>query len=226
MNCESLRVALIELAATGGEPISELRAHLLECPSCRATLEREGNLFAAIDAGLEREARVEVPPSFLPQVRSRIAESPLYSPGTPHLRKITLAVAAAAVLFLSINSLTPLQQPKNTPESSGQVSLSSPSEQALDTSIQPASEEIGKKAFLQPVRARRPHSILSRHDAEILVAPDQEVLLAQYAKQMNRRRSAVAVTAVQSPPPDPQPLEIALIQIAELDVKPLAEQFE
>jgi hypothetical protein len=226
MNCKSLRAAIIELAATGGEPISQLRAHLHECPSCRATLERERNLFAAIDAGLDRGARVELPPSFLPRVRARIAESPLYSPQASLLRKITLALAAAAVLLLSVSSLRHPQQPKSTPEASGQALPSSSSGQTLATSIQPPSAEIGKKAVLQPASSHLQHSILTQHGPEILVGPDQEALLAQYAKQLNTRRSAGAVAAVQSTPPDSQPLEIALIQIAELDVKPLAEQFE
>lgn len=225
MNCASRQAALIRLAATGGEPISELRAHLRECPSCRAVFESERSLLTAIDAGLRVATHVEVPASLLPRVRARIAELPARDLEPTRLRAIVLAIAAAAVLLVSLNTLRHRQQTQSTPHSPGPVAASSSANRTLTTSVQPAPAEIGKKSFAHPGPTQRP-PILGQHSAEILVAADQEVLLAQYATQLSHRRSAGAVFDVQSASPESQPLEIALIQIAELDVKPLAEQLE
>jgi hypothetical protein len=226
MNCASRRNALIELAATGGEPVSELRAHLHQCPSCRAVFESERNLFTAIDAGLRAGARVEVPTSLLPRVRTRLDESPRYNLGAAHLRKITLAIVAAAILLLSINSLRHPKRPQTPSRSPSLASPSSIASQPLTPSPQLAAPERDKNRFSERRRIQRQSPGIAPHGDEILVPPDQEILLAKYASQLSRRRTAGPVVAVQSAPPDSQPLEIALIQIAELDVKPLAERQE
>ena len=57
---------------------------------------------------------------------------------------------------------------------------------------------------------------------EVLVPRDQEVLLARYEQEWGSRKRAplVAKTADET---SAAPLEVTPIQIAELDVKPLAE---
>lgn len=225
MICASRQAAFIELAATGAEPVSELRDHLHECPTCRGILERERNLFSAIDAGLRASTHVEVPGSLLPQVRARIAErsAPGFAPY--HLRKMTLAIAAFAALLLSINSLRPGKQPPVSPPSR-LASPALPANDILFVSAEPATAKSSRKLFHPPVAVQQPPARLAQSHPEIIVSSDQEILLARYADQLNQRRNARAVVTARATSVEPQPLELELIQIAQLDVKPLAEQLE
>jgi hypothetical protein len=68
------------------------------------------------------------------------------------------------------------------------------------------------------------HQTISRADAldtEVLVPPDQELVLARYAEYL--RRQTPPLLLADAPVSVVQPLEIELIQIAELDVLPLAD---
>jgi len=70
--------------------------------------------------------------------------------------------------------------------------------------------------------ARRRLSAEKQTEIELLVPLDQEVLLAGYAAELRSRKSA-PVMAKGSAEPEPALLQVELIQIAQLDVKPLAE---
>ena len=59
-------------------------------------------------------------------------------------------------------------------------------------------------------------------DPEILVPPDQEILLARYADQFRRHPQSSATLLTEVAPDQTDQLQVPLIQIAELDVKPLA----
>ena len=65
-------------------------------------------------------------------------------------------------------------------------------------------------------------SAAKNSEIEVLVPPDQEVLLAGYAAELRTRNSA-PVIARESAVAESMPLQVDLIQIAQLDVKPLAE---
>src|SRR5690242_14248654 len=99
MLCEHYKDALIEVAAAGAAPRGELRAHLVECASCRAAFAEEQTLFAAIDSGLHAAVSAEVPPSLLPRVRTALDEA-----STPQLRWLqpVVFVSASAVLAFGI----------------------------------------------------------------------------------------------------------------------------
>lgn len=74
MPCENYREALREAVVVGAEPSSQLRLHLDVCPSCRAALDEESQLLAAIDSGLCMAANAEVPASLLPRVKAKLNE--------------------------------------------------------------------------------------------------------------------------------------------------------
>jgi hypothetical protein len=226
MNCAFRKAALIGLAALGAEPVSELRAHLLECQSCRAIFEHERNLFGSIDAGLRASAHVEVPASLLPQVRVRLNTQPVYTLLTSRLRTIALTIATAAVLLLSINSLRHRKHSQPPLPPSLRASPSVPANDTLASSAQPAIAKSSNKVFHRPVGLQQQPPPVARSAPEIIVSPDQEVLLAHYADQLNRSRNTRAVVTAQSTSVEPQSLEVDLIQIAQLEVKPLAEMQE
>lgn len=230
MNCESCQQALRGSVAAGSEPNAELRAHLQLCPACSAFFERERHLFAAIDAGLRASANSALPPSFFPELRVRIN-----APVTPFrkpvsFRKFILVAATAAVLALSIVRLqhrTPGQPVKITPAGpqptvEASVSPARSEHPNVISPVQPASgvARPGKNVHRENLRQAPP---LRDSATEIIVPDDQEALLARYAEQLSDRRRLRAPMSDDALSATTKPLEVELIQIAQLDVKPLAD---
>jgi anti-sigma factor RsiW len=74
MQCDQYKEALMEAAASGAAPLEPVRRHVEACAHCRALLAEQHALFTAVDLGVRRSANAEIPNSFLPSVRIRLAE--------------------------------------------------------------------------------------------------------------------------------------------------------
>ncbi|HEX4546211.1 MAG TPA: hypothetical protein VH110_07595 [Candidatus Acidoferrum sp.] len=226
MPCEHYKDALVEAAATGAEPQGELRAHLAACASCRAVFADEQSLFVSIDAGLHATANAEVPPSLLPRVRAALEETSI--PKRVWLSNgFVLATAATAVLALFLTlairhtgsgrNVEPAVATKNSP------------------TLLPLAPQVQAPSPMRPNSnpAQRPHAI-SRSNramnpqvgpsvvADVLVPRDQELLLARYSEQWRLRKTKTVLAEVSSET-TLEPLQLAPIQIDQLDVKLLAE---
>lgn len=90
MLCDEHKEALMEGAAGGAALAGSVHEHVAVCANCGALLAEQRALFAAVDLGLRRSANGEIPKSFLPGVRARVAEE-----GKPR-RSVSLAWAALA----------------------------------------------------------------------------------------------------------------------------------
>jgi len=226
MPCEHYKDALIEAAACGAAPSGELRAHLAESDSCRAAFDEELSLFAAIDSGLHATANTEVPLSLLSRVCARLDEAAVaHSRWNSSWFALTGAAMAAAVLVLAVSIR---QNNFRTPPIN-----SAPNHPAIPPIVPPAepplssgSSEVGSVSQSGGLGIKNsvvPKELVSRGSSpEILVPRDQEFLVASYVQQWNSRKrpplmAGDAGEAVLTP------LEVAPIQITELDVKPLAE---
>jgi len=228
MSCESFHDALIEAAASGEEPRGELRAHLKECAACRGAFEQEQALFAAMDSGLRSVANAKVPPSLLPRVRAAIDEAPAPAPAwSPMWFVLAGASAMLAIVFVAQTiwhqSVPP--RPVETAGNTNHPSSSGPLVQSPGavTAMNPGSVVPRAPASMESVHTPRGGSKTGRQP-EVLVPRDQEVLLASYAEEWAHKKVAPVLRA-DSSANEPQfaPLEVAPIQIAELDVKLLAE---
>jgi hypothetical protein len=229
MPCEHYKDALIEATATGADPQGELRAHLAACDDCRATLEQEQFLFTAIDSGLRTTANAEVPPSLLPRVRAALDEVTTSGRGwTANWLALGAVAALVVVIFgaYSIRRRSSLENPVSTavntsttkavpPSPPSQIPNSEPS--ASGSSVPHLRTAFNKNPAPQETLANR--SPLP----EVLIPRDQEVLLAHYAQEWSRRKRApfLAESADDAPL---APLQVAPIQIAQLDVKLMAEE--
>jgi hypothetical protein len=231
MICDQYKNALIELAAAGAEPGQELRSHLQACSACRSAFENERSLFASIDSALRSSANTEVPSSFIPSVRARVqhesSAAPAMAPVSDRLLWVSGLAVAATILFTFslINhrvKSSPTEEPFVTQQPrSPLIPQTTPT--SHDLSSHPAP---GKSLASKPVIAQLKHSTqIHTAEPEILVPPDQEILLARYANQWSRQHHSPAlVTENASDQTDPPQVE--LIQIALLDVKPLAPDRE
>ena len=227
MPCEHYKDALIEAVASGAGPSGELRAHLAGCASCREAFSQEQALFAAIDSGLQAAANAEVPPSLLPRVRAGMETMPVgasrWTPGWFVLAGASLVAAMVLVGVVAHQNrigTPPINSADNrpaVPETVPPIQSALPPAPSVNHDAIPRTS---MRAGSAPVRLE--HAVAAQSAPEVLVPRDQELLLASYAQAWSSRKRAplIANDAKQA---DVALLEVAPIQITELDVKPLAE---
>jgi hypothetical protein len=224
MLCQHYKEALIEAAAGNVQPQGDLRAHLDACASCRAAFEQERSLFASIDAGLHVTANAEVPASLLPRVRARLDEE-----SAPRRIWATnwLVLASAAVMVVAFFAARAVWPPNTVQRPVERVGKTSAPPPQNHIAVAPPPVEKNPESPRQLVIARNSmeHGTLlsGKTMPEVLVPRDQELLLADYAAQWSLHKRA-PLLAQDSDSTILAPLQVAPIQIAELDVKLLAEE--
>jgi hypothetical protein len=229
MPCKHYKEALIKAAASGSEPRGELRAHLDACAACRAAFELERSLFASIDAGLQVTANPEVPASLLPSVRARLDEVSAPRRGWFANRLVLASAAVLVVAFIAARAVWSPNIVQKPVEVSGNASALPKATSSPRNQIPVIAPPLGKNSDSQRqlAIARNPaeHATSPKGTTmpEVLVPRDQEVLLVEYAEQWRLHKRAPLV-AKDADATVLAPLQVAPIQIAELDVKPLAEE--
>ena len=229
MLCKHYKVALIEAAASSAQPQGDLRAHLEACASCRAAFEQEQSLFASIDAGLHATANAEVPASLLPRVRARLdEESAPRRIWTTNWLVLTSAAVVVVTLFAvrAVWRTNVLRNPVETAEkSSAPPRVTPPPQNQNPVVVPPTAKDSGARGQLVIAKIHpMPVALMSKKTMqEVLVPRDQEVLLAEYAEQWRLHKRA-PLLAQDADATVLAPLQVAQIQIAELDVKLLADE--
>lgn len=237
MTCDHYQHALLDLAARGAEPDPQLFAHMQACSSCHSAFENERSLFASIDSCLRASANAEIPPSFIPTLRAEAVqrEAQRERPTVRGSGRITdrlvwaSAFAAAAFTLFIFTRPDRRVRPQPVDEQSVTKRTDSPVPPPLTAAkpLQDANHQIvcaiakppaGKAVITLDKNSLQTES----REPEILVPPDQEILLARYADQFRRRHQSSFTLLTELAPDQTAPLEVPLIQIAELDVKPLA----
>jgi hypothetical protein len=236
MPCEHYKDALIEAAASGldladapgsSPELHTLRLHLESCASCRTAFAQEQSLFAAIDTGLRAAANPEVPASLLPRVRVALEQE---APFRRSWFSEALVLATASAIVLAVFTVRMIRATKGSVESvNTAVATRAPlplPEPAHGRGHALIAESTAQANDFPTSRAR--HTSRARPDIapatapEVLVPKDQEALLVSYAEQWHLRKRAPLVAADVADA-TLEPLQVAPIQIAQLDVKPLAE---
>ena len=229
MPCQHHKGALIEAAASGVQPQGDLRMHLDACAFCRVAFAQEQALFSSIDAGLHVTAAAQVPASLLPRVRARLDEE-----AVPRRSWVTnwLVLASAAVMvvaFFAARAVWHTNVVQEPVEMAGNTSappqVTPPPQNQNPVVAPPVGKNSASPRQLPIARnaTARETLVIGKTIPEVLVPRDQEILLAGYSDVWRMHKSA--------PIFDPDsgatilaPLQIAPIQIAELDVKLLADE--
>lgn len=230
MLCECYKEALIEAAASNAELRGELRGHLDGCAACRAAFAQEQAFFASIDGGLRVTANAEVPASLLPRVRARLDETEAV-PNRPWVTN-WLVMASAVTVFAAFFVARAVWRPvaRQNPQTN-YVQKNPPAPVALPAHEPMQTPERSGKSDSLPFpdgfnsKSPRQHGVLSARNAfpEVLVPGDQEVLLNEYAEQWRAHKHPLLL-AHEFDATILAPLQVAPIQIDELDVKLLAEE--
>jgi hypothetical protein len=229
MTCEDYRGALIESAAAGTVSVGAAAAHLADCAACRAAFAEEQSLFASIDAGLCVTANAEIPPSFVPRVRALITEQSVLPRTWAPARMVFAVAVAASVVILAVQVARHARidqqrkAPANRELASDVVAPAAPRGVLRSGSASVSPSIVEKRRSGATTKTHQKTPPLDIAETEIIVPPDQELILASYAQYL--RRQGLPVVVVDAPESAFQPLKIELIQIAELDVKPLADNY-
>jgi hypothetical protein len=222
MPCENYREALIEEAATGAAPVSELRAHLDACASCRAAFAEEVRLFAAIDAGVRTTANSEVPLSFLPRLRARLEDvaAPQRS-WMPSLIFAGAAVAIALTIFIVTHGRPTKRDDlaKRVPVTPSREVQASPA--GRDAAGPPAIQAFSHPNHRRPLRDAGARQATASVQFEVIVPPDEREAFARFIATMQEGRDVAQAFVTPVPDKTEEPMSVALLQIAELEVKPL-----
>ncbi len=217
MNCKHCREKILNSLAAGEDLLTaEVVAHQNACISCTEFYAAQQELFHAVDAGLRFLVNQPVPPSLLPAVRARLNENSAprnsWIPGWNFA-----AVAAAAILALGLGYIW--RRPANQPTAPETALLAS---RSVDNT-QPAGQLPKVRAKLSPTPRRRPAA--QAHSAtgtsEVIVLAEERQAFARFVAEVPEERDVAVALTRPAPPEADDPVEIALLQIDGLDVKPL-----
>jgi len=225
MSCERYRDKLIDGLASGESSLeNDVTGHLRTCAACKKFYEAQMHLFGAIDSGVRVMVNEAVPASLLPGVRRLVAEA-----GVPRrswdFAWGFAAVGVAAVVVIGVGLL------RRNPENAGGVTAGVP---AFTQGVREAARVAPAQS---QVAAATPkfHMIKVKHmtvpndgeaGPEVLVLAEERAAFVRFVTDLPEERDvAVALTRAATGGKD-EAVEIALLQIDELDVKPLESSNE
>ena len=220
MTCEKYRDALIDAAAAGGPLEGKLAGHLEQCPQCRATLERERQLFSAIDDTLRVRMSERPGAGFRAGVHAQVSKGAQPRSGWSPL----WALAGAALALVLIAMAHPWVRPRRPPGEGDLKGLAIRAEQGpgVAQSARMASEgsEVrgrGARHFMkQPVAQRA-----ADREPQVLVPPDEAKAFAQFVARVARRDEVTEAFVSPAADENDELSEIPPVEIAYLQLKPL-----
>lgn len=224
MPCEHDKDALIEVAASGGAPQAELRAHLAGCASCRAAFDDAQCLFSAIDLGVRAAVNAEVPSSLLPRVRAQLGK--VEARRFRWVQPLVFASAGVALAFAVFSLAWPRHRAPANVAKQGVVIAPAPQPTSTTTNPEKASSEGTQIAAVHAAHFRgernstTPASMASSNP-EVLVPPDEREGLAQLVATLNERRDvATALLALRIERKEGL-VTVDPLEISDIEIKPL-----
>ncbi|HTB93899.1 MAG TPA: hypothetical protein VK728_13785 [Candidatus Sulfotelmatobacter sp.] len=221
MSCEGYRDKLVDALASGeGSLGREVAGHLLLCAECKKFYEAQVHLFGAIDSGVRAMVDETVPLSLLPRVRARVAEADT----PPRAWRLTWGFAAAAIaaaLIVSVGLLMWKPDDANKfPDRSRVVA-----------------QDVRSAAAAMPKQLPQPIATAPKHAAanarlgrvpketapasEVLVLAEERAAFARFVSDLPEVGDVAVAYTRPAMDVDDEAVELALLQINELEVKPL-----
>jgi len=215
---------LIDLAASGAEPVGAVRSHLDGCCVCRSYLEREQVLLATIEFVVRQSTNAPLPVSLLQRFEARLAPQ---APARIVPRRNWIYAACAAVAFLALALL--ILRPRTTLERI--ASTQTPEVPVLEKG---AVGETRAPARSSPPVAKgsvrrnpRPKRLAARaavsEDPEVLVSTEERDAFARFISRVGERKQVAIALVSPSPENVTNPLKVEDLQISWLEIKPLKE---
>ena len=218
MNCKQYQEKITETLAAGISILPDIAAHQNSCATCGAFYAAQQSLFESIDTGLRSLVNQPVPSSLLPFVRSRLNENP--ASGSASIPGWSVAVVAAvALLAVSIGfSLRRHTRPGvNSAENRATVSRGINKPQLTAQ----AHNELPKKDSPRTTERRVATVSPPTPEPEVIVLAEEREAFAEFVAEVPEEPSVALALTQPSPESADEPLEIALLRIDGLEVKPL-----
>lgn len=217
MNCKQCREKILESLAAGQNALPVgASSHQESCEACREFFHAQQRLFLAIDRSLRSLSNQPVPPSLLPSVRTRLDEVAVPN----RLRFYTLTVVAAtAAALLTINLGYRLRHSVNSAKSSPLTSVVSRSVDTSQRAPHPNAEPL--KHYAPPGKIRGSARASSTATPEVIVLAEEREAFAKFVSEVPEEPNLAQALARPAPAGSGNAVEIALLQIDELEVKPL-----
>jgi hypothetical protein len=220
MNCKECQEEIVELLAAGAAQLPrEVSEHQRTCPICGRFYETQANLFRTMNASLQALANQSMPPSLLPGIRARLDQLPVTR--RAWISSWSFAgIAVVAILAVSLSYV--LRRPESHPNSSDNGTAVSRSVSNQVPAVQTARNPVTSPPPRTHGRASTavPSLALSEPVPEVIVLAEERRAFAKFVAELPEERDvALALTRAASPSSD-EPIEIALLQIESLDLKP------
>jgi hypothetical protein len=217
MNCRSAQEEIVDaMASREYELRGKLDRHVRECAGCSAFLASQTSLSAAVDSHLRLIANEPVPPSLLPGVRAQLDQEP--APRQWAFSWRFAAVAAAVVLLLAAGiRMLRSDTSGRAPEATAQVAPGSPSVNRAAT-VGPQAQQPARKTS-RVIRKAGVHAHSSA--PEVLVLPEEQQAFRRFVSDISKDWDVAKVSVAAAPDSADAAVEIALLTIENVEVKPL-----
>jgi hypothetical protein len=214
MNCKHCQEKILETFAAGGQFLdSELARHRDSCPDCSAFFVKQRNFFESLDAQLHSMANEPVPLSFLSGLRARL-DAPA-SIALPHLGVALVTISAVLVLLLGFAAHRSADH--STPSALiSTAAMSAPPSASGTPTVQKTlpSPPVTRSKSIGTTKLRMSPS-------GVIVRPEERRAFAQLVAELPANRNMALALANPAPARAEDSLEISLLQMGSVEVKPL-----
>jgi hypothetical protein len=218
MNCMQYQARILEsLAAGERDESAELSSHREFCAACREYFAAQKSLFQSVDAGLRSIMNETVPVSLLVGVRARMDVEQSAPSRAWYSHWNLAAVTAVAILAISINYAF-----RRTESRQGSQGIPSAASSSAGNPQPPAKPVQRSTHILRKPSAKRSCSVAcSAREPEVIVLPEERQAFARLVSKIPEERAVAVALTQHAPAAAEDSVEIALLQIDSLDVKPL-----
>jgi hypothetical protein len=218
MNCASAQTEIVDAMASHESGLrGELHQHVDECARCRAFLANQTSVASVIDSHLRLIANEPVPPSLLPRVRARLEQEAVPRQGILRWQFVTLAATVVLLIAIGVRMLR-LDTPVRAPQAFARVAPESP---IVNRPVSPQVEEPAPKTSRAPAAAHRTNVSAHSSPTEVLVLPEEQQAFQRFVSHISQDQDSAKALVVSAPDRADAPVEIALLAITNVEVKPL-----
>lgn len=220
MNCKECQKKILESLAASESVIPEVARHRSACAACAAFYREQQELFRTVDDGLQSLVNQPVPPSLLPRVRGRLDEVPV-SPRAWWPAWSLAAVAAIATLALAVEHVP--RRPRSV-ATSGQTASIAPECSVPPASIREHARTLARpKALVLPAPNHKSATsdVPPNAAPEVIVSAEERQAFTKFVSEVPEEPQAALALTRPAASAAQDSIEIALLQIDNLEVKPL-----
>ena len=221
MLCDKYKEALIEAAASGAALPIPVREHVDICADCQASMVAEEMLFAAIDSSLHERANSKCRGSFASRVQTALNKQPKSQ------RAIAPAWALASAAAIIVCIIFGTQEFGQHSRHSQVAGVAKP--KLAQGNLRLSKPEIAREgvSIRKALPKHHPRNTqLTFHvvrEPEVIVPPDEREAFAKFVAG-SQRTQGLAQALLHPAPAKEDSFPLELIQIAQLEIKPLESQ--